>query len=110
MIPKIFHQSSKYFTWEERRLARRAQALMPEWTYHAWTDEDNLALVEKIFPSNVERLREISSLVVAKSILQDISICISMGVFILIQTSVFFEPIDENLLSHSCILGVEDED
>jgi mannosyltransferase OCH1-like enzyme len=54
MIPKIFHQSSKYFTWEERRLGRKAQALMPQWEYHAWKDEDNIALVEQIRPFNID--------------------------------------------------------
>ena len=109
MIPKIFHQSSKYFTWAERRLARRAQALMPEWTYHAWTDEDNLALVEKIYPSNVKdyvRFPHGGSKV-------DIARYLYMYEYggIYFDTDFrFFRAINEDLLSHQCILGVENED
>ena len=109
MIPKIFHQSSKYFTWAERRLARRAQALMPEWTYHAWTDEDNLALVEKIFPGNVKdyvRFPHGGSKV-------DIARYLYMYEYggIYFDTDFrFFRAINEDLLSHQCILGVENED
>jgi hypothetical protein len=109
MIPKIFHQSSKYFTWAERRLARKAQALMPEWTYHAWTDEDNLALVEKIFPGNVQdyvRFPHGGSKV-------DIARYLYMYQYggIYFDTDFrFFRAINEDLLSHQCILGVENED
>ena len=109
MIPKIFHQSSKYFTWAERKLARRAQALMPEWTYHAWRDEDNLALVQKIFPNNVKdyvRFPHGGSKV-------DIARYLYMYEYggIYFDTDFrFFRAINEDLLSHLCIFGVEEED
>ena len=108
MIPKIFHQSSKYFTWAERRLAKRAQTFMPEWTYHAWTDEDNLALVEKIFPGNVKdyvRLPHGGSKV-------DIARYLYMYQYggIYFDTDFrFFRAINEDLLSSHCILGVEQQ-
>ncbi|MCE3253146.1 MAG: hypothetical protein K0Q67_2166 [Cellvibrio sp.] len=41
MIPKILHQCSKSYVWEERQLTRRARALMPDFEYHAWTDASN---------------------------------------------------------------------
>jgi mannosyltransferase OCH1-like enzyme len=109
MIPKIFHQSSKYFTWAERTLARRARALMPDWTYQAWTDDDNLALVEKIFPRNVGdyvRFPHGGSKV-------DIARYLYMYQYggIYFDTDFrFHRAINEDLLSHLCILGVEDED
>jgi hypothetical protein len=108
MIPKIFHQSSKYFTWAERRLARRAQALMPEWTYRTWTDEDNLALVEKIFPSNVGdyvRFPHGGSRV-------DIARYLYMYQYggIYFDTDFrFFRAIKDDLLFNHCILGIEEE-
>jgi hypothetical protein len=108
MIPKIFHQSSKYFTWAERRLAKKAQTFMPEWTYHAWTDEDNLALVEKIFPGNVKdyvRLPHGGSKV-------DIARYLYMYQYggIYFDTDFrFFRAINEDLLSSHCILGVEQQ-
>jgi mannosyltransferase OCH1-like enzyme len=109
MIPKIFHQSSKRFTWEETRFAKKAQELMPEWRYHAWTDEDNLALVEKKFPSDVEeyvRLPHGGSKV-------DIARYLYMYEYggIYFDTDFrFFRPINDDLLSHLCILGIEVDD
>ena len=109
MIPKIFHQSSKYFTWEERRLARRAQILMPDWAYHAWTDEDNLALVEKLCPNHVGKYMSFPSGGCKVDIARYLYMYQYGGVYF--DTDFyFFRPINENLLSHSCILGVEVED
>ena len=109
MIPKIFHQSSKYFTWEERKLARRAQALMPEWAYHAWTDEDNLALVEKFCPAHVEKYMNFPSGGCKVDVARYLYMYQYGGIYF--DTDFyFFRPIDENWLSHSCILGIEDED
>jgi mannosyltransferase OCH1-like enzyme len=82
---------------------------MPEWTYHAWTDEDNLALVEKIYPSNVKdyvRFPHGGSKV-------DIARYLYMYEYggIYFDTDFrFFRAINEDLLSHQCILGVENED
>src|SRR6516162_3887368 len=109
MIPRILHQSSKYFTWEERRLARRAQALMPKWTYHAWTDEDNLALVEKICSGYVKEYARLPNGSVRADIARYLYMYQYGGIYFDTDFR-FFQPINEELLSHLCILGVEDED
>src|SRR6516162_7043792 len=109
MIPRILHQSSKYFTWEERRLARRAQALMPKWTYHAWTDEDNLALVEKICSGYVKEYARLPNGSVRADIARYLYMYHYGGIYFDTDFR-FFQPINEELLSHLCILGVEDED
>lgn len=52
MIPKIIHQ-----TWKNRdvpkeyiKFQKKVTELHPDWEYRLWTDEDNLAFVEKHFP------------------------------------------------------------
>jgi hypothetical protein len=109
VIPKILHQSSKSFTWEERRLARRAQALMPEWQYHPWTDEDNLALVEKIFPKYVKKYANFPDGGCKADIARYLYMYQYGGVYFDTDFR-FFQPINEDLLLHLCILGVEVED
>jgi mannosyltransferase OCH1-like enzyme len=107
MIPKIFHQSSKNFTWEERRLSRIAQTLMPEWEYRFWTDDDNLALVQRIIPHHVHEYLKLPAIVRT-----DISRYLYMYVYggIYFDTDFrFFQAISEDLLSHLCILGIEEE-
>jgi hypothetical protein len=109
MIPKVLHQSSKYFTWEERRFARRAQVLMPEWEYHLWRDEDNLALVQQLCPNYVAEYVQLPN----GSIRSDIARYLYMYRFggIYFDTDFcFFKPLNKDLLSHVCILGVEDDD
>ena len=108
MIPKILHQSSKYFTWEERRLARRAQVLMPEWTYNAWTDADNLVLVEKLFPNHVEKYVDFPSGGCKVDIARYLYMYEYGGVYF--DTDFyFFRSISDSLLSHSCVVGIEVE-
>ena len=108
MIPKMFHQSSKYFTWAERKLARRARALMPEWTYHAWTDEDNLALVEKLFPDNVKDYVSFPHGGSKVDIARYLYMYQYGGIYFDTDFR-FFRAIKDDLLSNQCILGVEEE-
>jgi mannosyltransferase OCH1-like enzyme len=109
MIPKILHQSSKYFTWEERRLARRAQALMPNWIYYAWTDKDNLELVEKLCPGHVQEYGRLPNGSVRADIARYLYMYQYGGIYFDTDFR-FFQPIKEDLLSHLCVLGVEEED
>jgi Glycosyltransferase sugar-binding region containing DXD motif len=109
MIPKIFHQSSKDFTWEERRLARRAQALMPEWEYHLWTDEDNLSLVKEIFPSAVPEYLKFPHGGARSDVARYLYMYQYGGIYFDTDFR-FCQPINEDLLSNLCILGIEEED
>ena len=108
MIPKILHQSSKYFTWEERRLAKRAQVLMPEWDYRPWRDEDNLALVKQICPSNINEYMQFPSGVIRSDVARYLYMYRHGGIYFDTDFR-FFLPINEDLLSRVCILGIEDE-
>ena len=113
MIPKIFHQCKaaplKNFTWEERRLARKAQALMPEWKYQAWTDKDNSALVDKIFPNYISEYVKCPSGTSKTDIASYLYMYQYGGVYFYTDFC-FLLPLNKDLLSHLCILGVEDED
>jgi hypothetical protein len=109
MIPKILHQSSKHFTWEERRLATNAQALMPEWRYCPWTDRDNLELVKKLFPHYIDEYRSFPSGAIQADVARYLYMHQCGGVYFDTDFR-FFRRINEELLAHSCILGVEEED
>ncbi len=51
MIPKLLHQTAKTAEIPEawKPYQQRVQELHPDWTYHLWTDADNIALVQKDF-------------------------------------------------------------
>ena len=109
MIPKILHQSSKYFTWEERRIAKRAQALMPDWTYRHWTDADNLTLIKQVCPRNVEEYEKLPGGASKTDVARYIYMYKYGGIYFDTDFR-FFRPICEKLLSQTCILGVEEDD
>src|SRR5689334_19356128 len=109
MIPKILHQSSKYFTWEERRLAGKARALMPEWEYHLWTDEDNLALVELIRPNDIKEYLQFPNGAARLDIARYLYMYQYGGIYFDTDFR-FCRRIGDDLLSYHCILGIEEED
>jgi len=109
MIPKILHQSSKYFTWEERKLAGKARALMPEWEYRLWMDEDNLALVEQLRPADVEEYLKFPNGAARLDIARYLYMYQYGGIYFDTDFR-FCQPVNEDLLSNQCILGIEEED
>jgi mannosyltransferase OCH1-like enzyme len=52
MIPKLIHQTAPTANVPEKWKAfqSRLQALHPDWTYHLWTDDENLAFVRRHYP------------------------------------------------------------
>jgi hypothetical protein len=80
---------------------------MPEWEYHIWTDEDNLALVEQICLDDIEEYINFPNGAIRADV-RDISTCTGMEVYILIQIP-FYRHINGDLLSPVCILGIEEE-
>ena len=113
MIPKILHQCKasphKYYTWEERRLAKVAQALMPEWKYNAWMDEDNIALVSQIFPRYVQNYLDFPNGGSKTDVARYLYMYQYGGIYFDTDYR-FFKSINKTLLSSCCILAVELED
>ena len=56
MIPKLIHQTARTGDLPKncRPYVEKLRALHSDWTYHLWTDEDNLAFVGKEFPELAE--------------------------------------------------------
>lgn len=107
MIPKILHQCSKSYVWEERKLTRRARELMPDFLYHAWTDESNLQLVKENIPQYLDEFSKMPHGVIRV----DIARCLYMHVYggIYFDTDyVFYKPLDEFFLAKKCVLAVEE--
>ena len=108
MIPKILHQSSKCLTWEERRITAKAKALMPEWKYNFWNDEDNLALVEQLCPCYVKEYLQLPTGASRIDVARYLYMYQYGGIYF--DTDFRFrKPITDDLLSHKCIPGVEEE-
>jgi hypothetical protein len=113
MIPKILHQCKaspfNYFTWEERRIASKARALMPEWEYRVWVDEDNLTSIERLFPNYIKEYMSLPDGAAKTDIARYLYMYQCGGVYFDTDFC-FFRPINEDFLSHLCILGIEDEE
>ncbi|NWK79446.1 glycosyltransferase family 32 protein [Aquitalea sp. LB_tupeE] len=108
MIPKIIHQTSKEFTWEERKLTSRSKKIMPDFEFKLWSDEENLNLVNKHFPQYLQAYQNAWHGVIRA----DIARCLYLHEFggIYCDTDYkFFKPIDNDFLAENCILGIEEE-
>jgi mannosyltransferase OCH1-like enzyme len=114
MIPRILHQlkfspvDQQALTWEERQLSRKAQALMPEWKYHLWRDAAGLSLMGKIFPQHVDEYLKLPAPVIRVDVARCLFLYEYGGVYFDTDYR-FFQPLNEKLLSHQCILGVEEQ-
>ncbi len=107
MIPKILHQCSKSYVWEERQLTRRARALMPDFEYHAWTDETNLQLVQEKAPQFLQDYLRIPVGVIQVDIARCLYLYVYGGIYF--DTDyVFYKPINQKFLNNKCVLAVEE--
>lgn len=82
---------------------------MPEWKYHLWMYENTLELVEILFPHYVNDYLKLLSGAAKTDIARYLYVYQWGGVYFDTDFR-FFQPINEKLLSHMCILGIEDED
>jgi mannosyltransferase OCH1-like enzyme len=81
---------------------------MPDWKYNAWRDEDNLALVRQMRPQDVEEYIKFPSGAIKSDVARYLYMYQFGGVYFDTDFR-FFKPITESLLSHACILGIEEE-
>lgn len=109
MIPKIFHLTAptKTLLWEERRVQRRLQRLLPDWGGHLWDDADNAALMRRAFPQFADRYAAIGFGVMKA----DIARCAYMhahGGFYFDTDYKLLKPLDASILSQACVLPIEE--
>jgi mannosyltransferase OCH1-like enzyme len=109
MIPKILHQSSKSLTWEERQLTRKAKTLMPDWDYRHWSDAANLSLLKETLPQHVEDYLKLPAPVIRVDVARCLYLYVHGGIYFDTDYR-FFQAMRDGLLSHCCILGVEEDD
>ncbi len=105
MIPKFLHQTSKNMAWEERILTQKARALMPEWQYKMWSDDDNEALFQSVFPQYLNEYLQMP--MIART---DVARCLYLYVHggVYFDTDFrFFKPLDDAFRAHTCVLGIE---
>ena len=82
---------------------------MPEWEYRVWDDQENLSLIENLFPKYVSDYLKFPAPVIRV----DVARCLYMykhGGLYFDTDYRFFQPIGDGLLSHSCILAIEEDD
>jgi mannosyltransferase OCH1-like enzyme len=111
MIPKRIHQTarSKLLSPAEQRLGQRNRRVLVNWKFDIWDDHDNLALMKRCFPNHVARYERI----VRGVIRADIARCMYLYVFggLYMDTDYkIIRPIDDDVLSHICILPVSRAD
>jgi mannosyltransferase OCH1-like enzyme len=107
MIPKKLHQTSKSTTFEERYISKAAKKLMPDYEYKMYSDDENLALVQDVFPEYVTQYLALPAGVIRA----DIARCIYLFKFggIYFDTDFkFFKRFPDTYLKHDCVLGVEE--
>jgi mannosyltransferase OCH1-like enzyme len=106
VIPRIIHQkTSRGLSPEERRLAHRMRTLLPRWEYRVWNDKETEALVGDRFPQYLSAFRSIRRGVVKA----DIARCVCLfvyGGFYFDTDYKLLHPIDEGMLSHTCVLPI----
>ena len=81
---------------------------MPDWEYYAWRDDDNLALVEKLRPDSIKQYNKFPNGAMKSDVARYLYMYQYGGVYFDTDFRLFVSIKDE-LLSHRCTLGIEDE-
>jgi mannosyltransferase OCH1-like enzyme len=105
VIPRIVHQTSRRLTPEEARLSRRVRTLLPSWKYRLWNDEQNEALVRDRFPQYLSSFQSIRRGVIKADVARYMYM-FAFGGFYLDTDYKLVLAIDDEALSHSCVLPV----
>jgi mannosyltransferase OCH1-like enzyme len=109
MIPKIIHQSTTTRTWEEMHLVGRLKKMMPDFQHIMWSAEQNLALLEKMFPKYVDEYLSFDRPVIRVDVSRCLYMYLSGGIYC--DTDyLFYRPLDKKLLDCKCLMGVEEEE
>nr|WP_294170309.1 glycosyltransferase [uncultured Sphingomonas sp.] len=94
--------------WEERRLARHARSLMPEWDYRLWCDEDNAAIVRKVLPEFTDDYANLPAGVARTDVARCLYMYVHGGVYFDTDYR-FFKPLSHDFLDNRCVVGRESQ-
>jgi hypothetical protein len=108
MIPKILHQSSKELTWEEKQLSKNAREALPEWEYRFWHDDHNLERFRAHFPQYIDDYMRLPHPVARVDVVRCLYLYAHGGIYFDTDYK-FFKPIPKSILTHTCILGIEED-
>lgn len=104
MIPRIIHhKTSRGLSPEEIRLAQRLRKLLPGWEYRLWNDQDSETFVRDHFPQHLSSYQSIRHGVVKVDVLRCMYLFVYGG-FYFDTDYKLLRSIDDDMLSHSCIL------
>ena len=107
MIPKIVHQTSASISWEERRLLKRAQALMPDFEFRMWSDEDNLQLIRRVLPHREQAFSAFRKGVIRADIARCLFLYEQGGTYVDTDYK-FYKALGPEILNNRIVLGIED--
>ncbi|MGI4848510.1 MAG: glycosyltransferase family 32 protein [Janthinobacterium lividum] len=109
MIPRIFHLTapSKTLSWEERRIRARLVKLLPDWQNNLWDDQDNSALMARVFPQFAAQFEAIR-FGVMKADIARLAYMHAYGGFYFDTDYKLLKPLDPGLLAAGCILPIEE--
>ncbi len=108
-IPRIIHQTWKSARVPEefREFQRKWQALHPDYEYRLWTDEDNLAFVEREFPEHVPLYRSFAREIFRADLVRYLYLTKFGGIYVDLDVEPL-RSVDALLAcAHSCWLGAE---
>jgi mannosyltransferase OCH1-like enzyme len=109
VIPKILHQCSKSFEWEERQFANSAKKLLPDYEYRAWDDSSNLEFIKQTIPQYFEAYNQLPHNVARVDVARCLYLFIYGGIYF--DTDyVFYKRPNEEFLRNRCVLAIEEED
>ena len=113
MIPKIIHQCMlpnlgevcRPLSAEELRLGSHMRRVMPDWEYRLWNQTEVDALVQEHFPQYHPIFGRIRRAVVRADICRYMYLFVHGGFYFDLDYKLI-RPINEQILSHSCVLPI----
>jgi|GEM_PF-567542 len=108
MIPKILHQCSKSYEWEERKFAESAKKLLPDYEYKAWDDDSNLDFIKNTIPQYFDAYNRLPHNVARVDVARCLYLYVYGGIYF--DTDyVFYKRPSEQFLQKKCVLAIEEE-
>ena len=108
MIPKILHQCSKSYEWEERKFADSAKKLLPDYEYKGWDDDSNRDFIKNTIPQYFDAYNRLPHNVARVDVARCLYLYVYGGIYF--DTDyVFYKRPSEQFLQKKCVLAIEEE-